>query len=93
MAGLERIDPVHRRRYMFATRDLLKKGGKFLAIWWIGERHGEGLPFSVSRDEIDHIYQDCVRLSTLAGYIYDEVEFFDRIRLMNRESCGKCGVK
>ncbi|MEZ4537809.1 MAG: methyltransferase domain-containing protein [Cyanobacteriota/Melainabacteria group bacterium] len=50
------IDPVHRRRYMFATRDLLKKGGKFLAIWWIGERHGEGLPFSVSRDEIFELY-------------------------------------
>lgn len=50
------LDPVHRRRYMYTTRDILKPGGKLLALWWIGEREGGGLPFSVTKDEIFDLY-------------------------------------
>lgn len=50
------LDPANRRRYMFAARDILKPGGKLLALWWIAERRGHGLPFSVSRDEIFELF-------------------------------------
>lgn len=50
------ISPDNRKRYFFAVRDLLRQGGKFLALWWIGERRGGGLPFSISKDEIFEMF-------------------------------------
>lgn len=50
------IDPSNRKRYMFATRDLLKPGGKLLALWWTKEREEPGIPFSVSKNELFDLY-------------------------------------
>ncbi|MGD9682818.1 MAG: methyltransferase domain-containing protein [Candidatus Obscuribacterales bacterium] len=50
------IAPDSRKRYFFAIRDLLRQGGKFLALWWIGERRGGGLPFSITKDEIFEMF-------------------------------------
>ena len=50
------IDPVNRRRYMFTVRDIVKKGGKFLALWFVEERQANNLPFSVSKDEIFELF-------------------------------------
>jgi SAM-dependent methyltransferase len=45
------IAPHRRQTYARTVRDLLKVGGKLIAIWWIFDRPG-GPPFSVSRDEL-----------------------------------------
>ena len=50
------LDPVHRNRYRIAVGSMLKKGGKLLAIWWIGERKSQGLPFAVTKDEIFELF-------------------------------------
>ena len=45
------IDPSRRRTYAHAMRDLLKPGGKLIALWWVLDRPG-GPPFGVARDAL-----------------------------------------
>lgn len=52
------IDPVNRRRYLFAVRDMLKPRGKLIGLWWVGERHGDGLPFSITKNELFDLFDD-----------------------------------
>jgi SAM-dependent methyltransferase len=47
------IDPARRNLYSYMVRDLLKPGGKLIALWWLFEREGgAGPPFTCSRHEI-----------------------------------------
>lgn len=50
------IHPQDRRRYAYTVRDLLKSGGKFLALWRIEDRVGGGLPFPVEKSEIFSLF-------------------------------------
>lgn len=45
------LDPARRRTYFWTVRDLLKPGGRFVALWWFVDRPG-GPPFSFSKDEL-----------------------------------------
>ncbi len=49
------LEPSRRRTYFWTVRDLLKPGGKFIALWWFVDRPG-GPPFSFSKDEL---YKHC----------------------------------
>lgn len=51
------IAPHRRRTYVRTVHDLLKPGGKLIAIWWLFERAG-GPPFAVSRDELFELFSD-----------------------------------
>lgn len=66
------ILPADRRRYFYAVRDLLKPGGKFLALWWVGERVGAGLPYSVSKNEVFDLFNGPFNLEIT----YDPVDSF-----------------
>lgn len=50
------IHKIDRRRYRNAVRDLLKPGGKFLAVWFVGERRSGGLPYSTTQAEIFELF-------------------------------------
>jgi len=51
------IDPSQRQRYAWTVRDLLKPGGKFIALWWcLPERKG-GPPFHVDKSEIFELFR------------------------------------
>lgn len=50
------IHPEDRRRYVYAARDLLKPQGKLLALWWVGERQGGGLPFAITKNELFDLF-------------------------------------
>ncbi len=52
------IHKTDRRRYMYAVRDFLKPGGKFLAVWFVGERRSGGLPYSVTQNEIFDLFDE-----------------------------------
>lgn len=45
------IDPSRRRTYMATVRDLLKPGGKLIALWWTHDRPN-GPPFGIAKDEM-----------------------------------------
>ena len=45
------IDPTRRRTYARTVHDLLKPGGKHIALWWIQESKS-GPPFSLHKDDI-----------------------------------------
>lgn len=54
------IDPSKRRTYARAMRDLLKPGGKLMALWWTSEQPN-GPPFGIAKDAL---YSLCGELFT-----------------------------
>jgi SAM-dependent methyltransferase len=58
------IDPSKRRTYSYTVRDLLKVGGKLVALWWLLEKSG-GPPFSVDESEIFNLFKDDFRFDIL----------------------------
>jgi SAM-dependent methyltransferase len=51
------IHPSRRRQYAMTVRDLLKPGGKFIALWWLLD-HAGGPPFAVSKNEIFELFSN-----------------------------------
>ncbi len=51
------IHPSRRRSYSRVVRDLLKPGGKLIALWWLLDKQG-GPPFAVDRSEIFNLFKD-----------------------------------
>ena len=51
------IDPSQRRRYSFTVRDLLKPGGKFIALWWLLPDKKGGPPFQVDKSDIFELFK------------------------------------
>ncbi len=49
------IDPSRRRTYVYTIADLLKPGGKLIAIWWLTDKAG-GPPFAASKDDIYNLF-------------------------------------
>ncbi len=45
------IDPSRRKTYVYTIADLLKKGGKLIALWWLFESKS-GPPFGTHKDDI-----------------------------------------
>jgi SAM-dependent methyltransferase len=45
------IDPSRRRTYAHRIHDLLKPGGKLIALWWTQDKPG-GPPFGMSKDAL-----------------------------------------
>jgi SAM-dependent methyltransferase len=52
------LHPSRRRNYAFAVRDLLKPGGKLIALWWLLERDNNGPPYALDRTELFEIFND-----------------------------------
>lgn len=46
------IHPARRQAYAYTIRDLLKPGGKLIALWWLLERHGNGPPFALHENQL-----------------------------------------
>ena len=51
------IHPSRRRTYSYTVRDLLKVGGKLIALWWLIEKAG-GPPFSADQNQIFDLFKD-----------------------------------
>lgn len=51
------IDPSRRRTYTWTVRDLLKPGGKFVALWWLLSDRPSGPPFNVDKAEIFDLFR------------------------------------
>ena len=51
------IDPSRRRTYAHVVQDLLKPGGKLIALWWVVDRPG-GPPFGIARDSLFNMFSD-----------------------------------
>jgi SAM-dependent methyltransferase len=66
------IFPANRKRYFYTVRDLLKPGGKFLALWFVGDRVGGGLPYSASKNEIFDLFNEAFSLDIT----YDPADSF-----------------
>jgi methyl halide transferase len=49
------IDPSRRRSYAWTISDLLKPGGKFIALWWLIDKKG-GPPYAVHKDDIFDVF-------------------------------------
>jgi SAM-dependent methyltransferase len=49
------IHPSRRRTYAMTVRDLLKPGGKLIALWWLLNHKG-GPPFAVDKNEIFDLF-------------------------------------
>jgi SAM-dependent methyltransferase len=49
------IDPSRRRTYAHVVQDLLKPGGKLIALWWIVDRPG-GPPFGIAKDALFSLF-------------------------------------
>lgn len=49
------IDPSRRRTYVMTIADLLKPGGKLIALWWIVKTNG-GPPFTLYKDDIYELF-------------------------------------
>lgn len=52
------IDPSRRRTYVYTIGDLLKKGGKLIALWWLVDNTKGGPPFSVDKDTIWKLFDE-----------------------------------
>jgi len=52
------IHPSRRNQYAYVVRDLLKPGGKLIALWWTLERKGSGPPFAVTNSEIFDTFKE-----------------------------------
>lgn len=52
------IEPSRRRSYAWTARDLLRPGGKFIALWWFLPDKKGGPPFHVEKGEIFDLFKD-----------------------------------
>lgn len=52
------IEPSMRRTYAWTIRDLLRPGGKFIALWWLVPDRPGGPPFHVNKSEIFDLFGD-----------------------------------
>ena len=52
------IEPSRRRTYAWTVRDLLRPGGKMLALWWLVPERKGGPPFHVHKSEIFENFGD-----------------------------------
>jgi SAM-dependent methyltransferase len=52
------IEPSKRRTYAWTIRDLLRPGGKFIALWWLVPDKKGGPPFSVHKSEIFDLFRN-----------------------------------
>lgn len=52
------IEPSRRRSYAWTVRDLLKPGGKFIALWWLVPERAGGPPFHVHKGEIFELFKE-----------------------------------
>lgn len=50
------IDPSSRRTYAWTVRDLIRPGGKFIALWWLVPERAGGPPFHVNKSEIFELF-------------------------------------
>lgn len=50
------IHPSRRRTYALTVKDVLKPGGKFIALWWLLDHGKGGPPYSVSKNEIFDLF-------------------------------------
>jgi SAM-dependent methyltransferase len=54
---LPSLHPSRRRTYVYTVRDLLKPGGKLIALWWLTEiPPAFGPPFSFGKDELYKLF-------------------------------------
>lgn len=51
------IDPSRRKTYVRTVADLLKPGGKLIALWWFVDSKG-GPPFALHKDEIYSVFDE-----------------------------------
>jgi SAM-dependent methyltransferase len=49
------IHPSRRRTYVYTVRDLLKPGGKLIALFWLLDHRG-GPPYAVNKSEIPDLF-------------------------------------
>lgn len=56
------IEPARRRSYAWTVKDLLKPGGKFIALWWLMPDRKGGPPFAVHKDEIFEIFDKLFKI-------------------------------
>lgn len=52
------IEPSRRRTYAWTVRDLLKPGGRFIALWWLLPDRKGGPPYHVSKDEVFELFRE-----------------------------------
>lgn len=52
------IEPTKRRTYAWTVRDLLRPGGKFIALWWCLPDKKGGPPFAVDKSEVFDLFKD-----------------------------------
>lgn len=50
------IEPSLRRTYAWTVRDLLKPGGKFIALWWLMPDRKGGPPFAANKGELFELF-------------------------------------
>lgn len=50
------IDPSRRRAYVRAVRDMLKPGGKFVALWWFLPDKKGGPPFAAHKTDLFELF-------------------------------------
>ena len=51
------IHPSRRRTYAMTVRDLLKPGGRLIALWWLLSHKG-GPPYAVDKNEIFELFSE-----------------------------------
>lgn len=56
------IEPTRRRTYAWTVRDLLKPGGKLIALWWLLPEKAGGPPYWVHKSEIFDLFGDDFRI-------------------------------
>lgn len=52
------IHPSRRRTYEMTVKDMLKPGGKFIALWWLLDHGKGGPPYSVTKSEIFDLFSN-----------------------------------
>lgn len=52
------IHPARRRTYFYTVRDLLKPGGKLIALWWLLDRPFGGPPFGLDKNELYQLFDN-----------------------------------
>mgnify|MGYP003384731957 CR=1 FL=1 len=56
------IEPSRRQTYAWTVKDLLKPGGKFIALWWLMPDRKGGPPFAVHKDEIFEVFDKLFKI-------------------------------
>lgn len=52
------LHPSKRRTYAWTVRDLLRPGGKLIALWWLVPSRQSGPPFAVDKNDVFALFQD-----------------------------------